>query len=97
MDYSEVVHAIDEPTEKQKNFARDIAWMLDIDLKTVPLTKQDYSKFISDHLQKYNEVMARAHYNSRKYKRREDSRHTYYEGQEEEDGEWAAAMDFSWM
>lgn len=48
------------PTNKQIDFAEEIAYVLDIDFPTgsPDFNKWVYCKFISDHIHQYQEIMA---------------------------------------
>ena len=93
-------------TEKQITFAELINAVTGVPLPDVQ-TKLNYQIYISDNVGRYNEIIeekrkhrfSNGHYSSMivNVHGRKERKNTAWCPDEEQDSEWAAVMDFSWM
>ena len=88
-------------SEKQIIFASKIAWVLDIDMPKEK-TAQAYFSFIQEHIEEYQikkkeQEEARRKYLLKHPKSKAHSKRYWQVTDEEQDADWAAAMDFGWM
>lgn len=95
LDFTHYTINVDIPTSKQIDFANKICSTLGLynELNELPFTKFDYMKFINSHVEEFNKECSKVH----SFKMTPRCRNSYSEDIWYEDGDWAAAMDFSWM
>ena len=87
-----------EPSRKQISFARNISAVTKIPLPEED-TAQAYFLYIQENVGRYKALKSAMIYERQREREREKQKRKIYNSvmDDEQDGAWAASMDFSWM